>query len=244
MTDEPIVDDKGAGENQTPVSKSPVEDAETLSRLVKQVISEELKPIKGDISGLYSRQDKDRKAFGEFLDEFKRQKATGLSDEAAETAAQNVLSEREKVARRDKVIDQLAERFLNESPGQIAGNDSNRAVKPAEVFTRIEQAMQFDDNDVAVAAVKKAYAGDPLEMISQLAQLKITQANIKPAGPAGALPPSGGIGGSREKKSTEQLEADYQKEIRNIAATMRGDQKIQAITNLKARYREAGLEKY
>jgi hypothetical protein len=229
------VDDKGAGGDQPPASKSPVEDAETLSRLVKQVIADELKPIKGDISGLYSRQDKDRKVFGEFLDEFKKQKATGLSDQDAEDAAQLVLTEREKAVRRDKVIDQLAERFLNESPEQIAGNNQNRAVKSAEVFGKIERAMQFDDNDIAAAAVKKAYADDPLTMLSQLAELKVSQANVKPAGPAGALPPSGGQGATRAPE-LERLQKEYDAQKAKIP---RGQ--TLAFSRLRQEYRQKGL---
>lgn len=39
-----------------------------------------------------------------------------------------------------------------------------------------------------------------------------------------------------------QLKANYDKEIANIAQTMRGDAKIKAISDLKVKYREAGLQ--
>lgn len=46
------------------------------------------------------------------------------------------------------------------------------------------------------------------------------------------------------KKSVDQLRTEYQTEIAKIAQTQKGDAKIKAITDLKAKYREAGLEVY
>jgi len=45
------------------------------------------------------------------------------------------------------------------------------------------------------------------------------------------------------EKSLAQLEANYQKEIAQIAQTKRGEEKLRAIADLKAKYREAGLNK-
>lgn len=46
------------------------------------------------------------------------------------------------------------------------------------------------------------------------------------------------------KKSVTELEAAYKKEIAEIAQKQKGDAKIKAITDLKARYRAEGLEVY
>lgn len=46
------------------------------------------------------------------------------------------------------------------------------------------------------------------------------------------------------KKSPAELRTEYDNKIRKIAQTQKGDAKIKAITDLKAEYREAGLEVY
>lgn len=156
MTDQSDVDVAGGGSTpkETPSTK-PVEDAETLSRLVegvvKNVLSEELKPIKGEISGLYSRQDKDRNAFSEFMAEYKKQKAKGLNDEAAEIAANNALDERKKATRRDQLIEAVAKKLGLDSE-QPVGNGEQEAVSVAEVV----KLAGLDPSDPEVIA---AFAG-------------------------------------------------------------------------------------
>ena len=72
MPENTDVDTTGAGgDTNPPVSKVSVNgDEERLSRIVKSAIAEELKPIKGDIGGLYSRTDKQQNAFSDFLKEY------------------------------------------------------------------------------------------------------------------------------------------------------------------------------
>jgi hypothetical protein len=64
----------------------------------------------------------------------------------------------------------------------------------------------------------------------------------KPANPADVVQPpvkNAAVG----EKSLAQLEADYQKDLLAISQTKRGDEKLRAIAELKAKAREAGLNK-
>ena len=64
----------------------------------------------------------------------------------------------------------------------------------------------------------------------------------KPANPSDVVQ-SPSTSRAVDNNNPAKLEADYQKELSNIAQTMRGDEKIRAIANLKVKYREAGLNK-
>jgi len=152
MPDQPNVDAVGAGgTTNPPVSKQSVEGAEQLSGLVKsvvrEVLTEELKPIKGDISGLYSRQDKQNNTFSELLDEFKTQKANGLSDADAQTAAEKNVADKQRQEKRDAIIDKLAEQMLNPSSAQPAGNSASGVDAAAKVL----EELKLDAKDAEVA---------------------------------------------------------------------------------------------
>ena len=168
MSVQPNVDNSegnGAGGEATssasaPTGKPVEGTAEELSKLVKSVIAEELKPIKGEISGLYSRQDKDRNQLREFMDEFKKVKAEGKTDEEAEVIAQRNIAEREKQSKRDQVIDALAERFLGTPSTPSAGNGASGAVNPAQ---EIAKKYNLDMNDKDYADAVKS--GDPAKLL-------------------------------------------------------------------------------
>lgn len=188
MTDTPNVDNQaGAGADGNQPSASPqaggsvAGNAAELSQLVKAAIAEELKPIKGEISGLYSRQDKDRNAFSEFMAEFKKQKAKGLSDEDAETAAQSSLVEREKQTKRDQIIDKLAEQYLNSSSAQPAGNGTSGADATAKVL----KEAQLDANTPEVIDLIRQYGNDPVSFAVRAGELRAKMAN-KPTPDASA----------------------------------------------------------
>lgn len=102
-------------------------DAETLSKLVKAAIADELKPIKGEISGIYSRQDKDRNAFREFMDEVKKQEASGLSPDQAFTAAQNEINSRAETLAEKQMLKDIHSKLFGSSSAQAAGNGESGA---------------------------------------------------------------------------------------------------------------------
>lgn len=112
----------------------------------------------------------------------------------------------DKQIERELMIDQLLGRSASPAPVAPTPQPAGNAIDVETVV----KAMQFDENDVAVAAVKKAYANDPQTLISQLAQLKITQAK-QTSSPATALPPVGGTGGGQQ--SVDSLTKEYQSKM-------------------------------
>jgi len=172
MTEDTNVDSEGAGgATNPPVSSTPVEgNAVEMSKLVKQVVDEALKPIKGDISGLYSRQDKDRNELGEFMAEFKKQKGKGLDDEAAEIAAQNVFKEREE-REQERAWREAVSRKLGLVSNADAGNEGNGANETAKVFD--EYGISPNDAD---AVPLLSLQGKDLELaLSKLALKRAKQ---------------------------------------------------------------------
>lgn len=69
--------------------------------------------------------------------------------------------------------------------------------------------LQFESNDVAIAALKIAYRDDPSALLREAAKLRLTQLTQKPAGPAGALPPSGGSSPDNGRMTVEETYAKY-----------------------------------
>jgi hypothetical protein len=146
-------------------------------------------------------------------------------------------------AQRELALDDLvSERLNNPQPAQpIAGTVAKQGAS-AELQV-IDQMLDLPANDARVTDLKLKYAGNPVEYGKAALALRGSFNQSSPS-PAEQLPPSGGSAPRKSEKTPAQLEADYQAEIGKIAQTMRGDQKLKAITDLKARYREAGLEKY
>lgn len=165
MTEETNVGQAGAeGTSKPPVSPAPVADADSIVKLV-----EEVRSIKKEIGGIYSRQDKDRNAFGEFMAEFKKQKGKGLSDDDAETAANSALKERE-----EREQERQWRQAVSEKLGLAGPKSGDNAQKPvvdiAKVIAELElpadhpevallKARQFDNDEKAYAAAAKVLAG-------------------------------------------------------------------------------------
>lgn len=144
MTENQTVDNQnqnGAGGSPSqPVSSGvggSINDTDALSRLLDAKLNEALKPVLGELRGVQGRQDKDRTAFREFLDEYEKQKAKGLSNADAEQAANASISEREKTAKQEALLQQIAEKVLGPSS---AGNGTSAAVS-------IVQEYNLDAND-------------------------------------------------------------------------------------------------
>lgn len=188
MTPQPNVEDVDAGGTPTPpAAQASVADAETLSKLVRSAVDDALKPIKGDISGLYSRQDKDRNAFSDFMAEFKKQKATGLDDDAAETAANSAIEKRTKEQKRDALLEAVAKKLGLDSPDPV-GNGQGKAVDVAKVIS--EYGLKNDDPDVIAAFTNRQFADekDARLAVLDLAYKKATKP--QPSDADGASPPS------------------------------------------------------
>lgn len=205
---QPNVDDAGAGgTTNPPVSQPPVEGAVKLSDLVgtvRQVLSEELKPIKGDISGLYSRQDKQGNAFREFMDEYKQQKANGLPDKEAEDAAERVLADRDRQTKRDQIIDKLAEQVLGSSSTQTAGNGASGAVDKAKVVA--DFGLSETDADV----VKLMREKNGVEFATEIGKMALNRSKQNPPSPASATAASAGQAPREDVQAKIALLAEYQ----------------------------------
>ena len=158
MTEQSDVEVGGAGGTPNPsVSQTPVADADALSKLVKSAVDDALKPIKGEISGIYSRQDKDRNAFSEFMAEFKKQKAKGLDDDAAETAANSVLEKQKKEQKRDELLELVAKKLGLDSPSPV-GNGNGGTVDMAKVVS--DYGLKADDPDVIAAFGNRSFTDE------------------------------------------------------------------------------------
>lgn len=163
-------------------------DADALSRLVKDAIAAELKPIKGEISGIYSRQDKDRNALREFMDEVKKQQANGLSENDAIDAAQNALNERAETVAEKKMIREIHAKLFGSSSTQPAGNGPSGA-EQAQIISE----YKLDGNDPEVIAAY-SLSGDSFR--AKIADIAYRRATKQPASiasvPAASVSPSQG----------------------------------------------------
>lgn len=192
MTDNLTVDGNGAGGSPSqPVSKPAIEDADALSKLLDEKLDKVLKPVLGEIRGLQSRQDKSDKTYREFLDEFKKQKASGLNDADAETAATAELEKRKKAEQREVLFDAMA-RKLGLVPDEPVGNGGGGAVNVAEVVAD----FGLDPKDPAVIAelLSKSYA-DEAAALKAARDYKRAKANApkpteadRPTSPAAPTP--------------------------------------------------------
>lgn len=232
MTDQPNVDTSGVdGATSPSASKSPVEGAEQLSGLVrsvvKEVMAEELKPIKGDISGLYSRQDKDRNANREFMDEYRKQMANGLSDKDAEDAAHNALNQREAQAEEKRMLAEVYAKVVGKPSTQPAGN----GVSGADARARLIDDLKIDANSPDVLRLL-ADEPDVVKFAAKLGEIKGRAGQHAPD-PANAPALQGTS--SRGDKSPEQLMKEYREEVKGL----RGN--ILAVSEVQKKYRKLGL---
>ena len=187
---------------------------------VSEIVANALKPLKGEIGGLYSRQDKDRNAYSELLDEFKKQKANGLDDTAATAKAEAVLQERDRTSKQERVLNALAEKFLGEPSTQSVGNGASGAFDPAQVFIN----EGHDPNDPRVAAVMNKTYADARD--AQIAALKLSVAMKSSPTPTaaqsatlpGGAPHNSNLSTSDVDTKTAQLLSLYSNPTVNAAA--------------------------
>jgi len=232
MTDNTNVDPAGAGGvANPPASPEPVDgNAELLSKLV-EAIDERLKPIKGEIGGLYSRQDKDRNAFREFMDEYNKQKGKGLSDNDAYTAAEGALGEREKAAKKDKMLEEIYQKFVGPSSTPSPGTGQGGAVDAAKVVAD----YGLDPKDPNLAIVVNGHY--PNQEAAELAVARYIKAQRQAPNPTQAQAPAP-TGGQPQAKDVEELKTEY---IQKMQAA-RG--KPSEITRLRDEYRQKGVKSW
>lgn len=103
MTTKPNVGNRGAQDANPDVSGSTVEGGTAQLLEIVAGLANEVKSLKSNISGIYSRQDKDRNQLRDFMDDFKQFKAGGMTDDAAYTAAESNQTARTLVQRLEKL---------------------------------------------------------------------------------------------------------------------------------------------
>lgn len=208
MTENPNVESQGAGGNQPPASGEAVAGKPDLSELVKvvrDVVSEELKPVKGEISGIYSRQDKDRNAFREFMDEYRKQKATGLSDVEAQNAAEQTLNAKAENAEEKRMLKEVYAKVIGSSSPQAAGNGVSGAVDLAKAVAKYD----LSESDPDVIEASRGKSGDALD--ASLANLALKRAKQNPPSVAAASALQSGVGGKSDDVAA--LTEKYQKDM-------------------------------
>jgi len=228
MTDSNVDNqNSGAGEGQAPVSSQAggsISDADALVKLLESKISEQLKPVLAEVRGVQGRQDKDRTAFREFMDEFKKFKGKGLSDNDAEVAANASLQEKAEAQADKELLRKIAEKVLG-SPAS-----GTRATPDAEVVAVLQNYPELDANDPDVVT-KVLSLTDAKE--AELAALKLVRQRTSKQPSISAAPPAAGT--PARPASDAELISKYRQEM----LSNRG--KPQALAAIKEKYLREGV---
>ncbi|MFA6270964.1 MAG: hypothetical protein WC657_07200 [Candidatus Paceibacterota bacterium] len=233
MTEQSDVEVGGAGEKPTsPVSPKTVDDAETLSKLVRSVVEEAIKPIKGEISGIYSRQDKDRNVYSEFMAEYKKHKRDGLNDEDAERAANVSLEVKAKETRKDALIEAMARKLGLDSPTPV-GNGQSGAVDVAQVI--LETGLEQTDPDVIAAFAGKSFS-DPRDAKLIAMDLRLRKVTKPEPSDADRATNSGSVPHSKDAAG---LTEEY---IKSQLAASKDPQRATLVRANKEKYRKLGVD--
>jgi hypothetical protein len=222
MSDNPNVDTQNptgaGGETNPPVSNGggqSVAGSADLSKLVRDAIAEELKPIKGEISGIYSRQDKDRNAVRELMDEIKKQQAKGLSENDAIEAAQSALSERAETKAEKQMLKEIHAKLFGESSANPTGTRSNGTGET----DRVIQELSLDANSpdvINILAKRQDPAMQELELRRLAQRPKPTPSPS--ASLAGNAPVSEGVDAERLYAEMATLYKEPTKNAARLAA--------------------------
>lgn len=223
-----------SGSSQTPSQPSGAKLADTIAQLQKRVNDQE-----GEIRALKGGKDKavDRA--------IKSQEATLATLAKYLKVDPETLQE----AQRQSVLDELVAERMSGSPsaqpiqGRVGGPDESAGVRTVETFSAAEaiaeiETYQLSPNDPGfIDLLRKGVSRDSVR--DYILERKKPQPPTSPAGvtQAPALNPA------RGEKTPDQLEADYQKEAGAILQTKTGDERLRAISELKAKYRGLGLDK-
>ena len=217
---------EGAVGGQPPVSAQAggsISDAEALVKLLESKLDEKLKPVLAEVRGVQGRQDKDRNAFREFMDEFKKQKAKGLDDNEAEVAANQSLQQKAEAQSDKELLRKIAEKVLGPSG---SGTPASANAKVVEV---LQQYPELDANDPDVVTKVLSLTDTKEAELAALRLLRQRQSapSISAAPPAQGTPP-------RQPSDVEQL-TKYRAEM----LSARG--KPADLNAIKEKYRKAGV---
>jgi len=171
------VDDIGdSPEPQGDLSKQSITDAEALSELLKSEIQKAVTPIQNELRGLQGRQDKadyTNKGVQEFMAEYRKQLASGKSDEAAEVAATQVIGEREKTSQRDLLLEAIAKK-LNLNPASFsAGSGTTEEVSDDQ--GKVLKEFSLSPTDVEVVSLLRSHK-NPVDFAIQASKLSAKKA--------------------------------------------------------------------
>ena len=235
---EPNVDEKGAeGIANAGASNSSVDGAsnlpEELVKALETILDKRLKPIEGNISGIYSRQDKDRNAFDKFLDEYNKQKAKSPDLSEAELRANTklALDASEEEGKQKKMVEELYRKFVEPDPSSASGGNGNTG--GSDVGSLVSE-LGLDANDPRVVALRASNLG-PTKLMIELTRLSLS----KPPQNAAQQPAKQGA-----TAPSDYGENDYAAERDKIMASgMTHDERLRALSELQAKARSAGLNK-
>jgi hypothetical protein len=132
----------------------------------------------------------------------------------------------------------LLDQILQERKGSLSPTPTEGTEQRGQGQVDVQEIAKQLNLDVNDKDIADAVATGNLVNVMKVAMSK---ANTPSPGPEDSPPILGGSG--NREKSPAQLEADYQKELATIAQSTRGEHKLRAITDLKEKYRKAGLPK-
>jgi hypothetical protein len=213
--DNQVVEGAG-GQPSAPVSQQgggSIND-ERLQEFLRSEIQKSLKPVMDEVRGVQGRQDKDRTAMREILDEFKKQKAKGLTDTEAEHAAATAIKERTEAQEQKELLSKIAEKL-----GLSAGGTGAASID-------LKNFPELSAGDPEVVANVLSLT-DPRE--AELAALRMIRkrSSVTPQ-PSAASPVIG------TPPPAEDLMAQYKKQSQGL----RGN----ALIELKMQFRRKGLD--
>ena len=188
---------------------------------VAKLLDAKLKPILDEVRGVQGRQDQDRKALREFLGEYQKQKAKGLSDSEAENAAVTSIKERTEAQTDKELLRKIAEKVLGPS---FAGNEP-------PIHANIVQQYSLDANDPDVIANVLSQT-DPKD--AEIAAARLV--NRRKAQPGMSASAASTIASTpAPPANVDSLTKQYQEKV--LAA--RGNKSL--IKGLKAEYAQKGV---
>lgn len=186
----PNVGNEGAQEANPGVSQKSVEGSDRELLEAVQEFRQELNAIKGDISGLYSRQDKDRNVMRGLMEEYERLKSGGMSSEAAMQKAEQTFASAQQAEKRERMLEEIYAKVFGQSNG-------NGAVQVSQVLQ--EAGLDLEDPTVRVLA-NRNYANED-ELYKAIGQYVAK----KPKQPNAAQEPSNSSKENKTPKASELI---------------------------------------
>jgi len=96
------------------------------------------------------------------------------------------------------------------------------------------KSLQFPENDVGLASLRKLYGKDPQKLILEAAKLRLSQVSSPNPSGATSLSPQGQV-------NQEPLQQQYENQRNEIVKTYRGDEVTRRLAELRVTFRQKGL---